>query len=186
MLFPKSNFFLCFSMFTLFPPYFHLISRLFPSYFQNLTFSCVFPWSSPYSFEVISDYVSFSFFHVLVTRFSIKQSKPGWNFGVETSLDSDVLLRGYHGGFTLENNLEIRMVIGILHIVSHPRNGEERLRVWQCFLQTNRHKYVCIYIYIPPDWNLECRFGKNAYPGKMPKSSRNDFKVILKVISKRF
>ena len=66
---------------------------------------------------------------------------------METSLDSDVLLRGYHGGFTLENNLEIRMVIGILHIVSHPRNGEERLRVWQCFLQTNRHKYMYIYIY---------------------------------------
>ena len=145
-------------VFPWFSPYFHLISTLFPvismlfpSYFQNLTFSCVFPWFSPYSFEVISDYVSFCFFHVLVTRFSIKQSKPGWNFGVETSLDSDVLLRGYHGGFTLENNLEIRMVIGISHIVSHPRNGEERLRVWQCFLQTNRHKYVYIYIYRPTE-----------------------------------
>ena len=25
---------------------------------------------------------------------------------------------------------------------------------------------------IPPDWNLECRFGKNACPGKMPKITR--------------
>ena len=25
---------------------------------------------------------------------------------------------------------------------------------------------------IPPPWNLECRFGKNAYPGKMPKITR--------------
>ena len=53
-LFPTSHFFLHFSIVsTLFPPYFHLISRLFPSYFQNLTFPCIFPWFSPY-FHLIS------------------------------------------------------------------------------------------------------------------------------------
>ena len=41
--FPKHHCFLCYSMvFTFFPPYFQVVSKLFPNYFQNLTLSYIY------------------------------------------------------------------------------------------------------------------------------------------------